>query len=114
MTRSNTRVAVFYPWTGLPALDRGSARRVVPLINLFADRYSEVKVLSPGNHEPVVQANVEYLFQKPSAMEQLLLRAAHWFYDGLLHHFSRGLISPRERRQWWHYLSVRLQPSLQK
>ena len=28
MRKAETRIAVFYPWTGLPALDRGSARRV--------------------------------------------------------------------------------------
>lgn len=112
MRRTDTRVAVFYPWTGLPALDRGSARRVVPLINLLASHYSEVKVLSPGHRDGVTAGDVEYLFHHPSAPERVLLRAAHWLYDGILHHFSRGHITPRERRQWWHYLSVKLQPSL--
>ena len=59
MTNANIRVAVFYPWTGLPALDRGSARRVVPLINLFASRYSAVKVLSPGDRDGAKMENVE-------------------------------------------------------
>ena len=112
MIKGDTRVAVFYPWTGLPALDRGSARRVVPLINLFAAHYSEVKVLSPGFGNPVKSGNIEYLFQGPSRLERLLLTTAHWFYDGILHHSSRAQITPRERRQWWHYLSVKLQPSL--
>ncbi len=112
MGNNDTRVAVFYPWTGLPALDRGSARRVVPLINLLADHYTEIKVLSPGHRDRVMRGNVEYLFQYPPAPERVLLRAAHWLYDGILHHFSRGQITPRERRQWWHYLNVKLQPSL--
>lgn len=114
MRKADIRVAVFYPWTGLPALDRGSARRVVPLIDLFADNYAEVKVLSPGNRGKVENGNVEYLFHHPSAPERALLRTAHWLYDGMLYHLSRGRITPRERRQWWHYLSVRLQPSLFK
>jgi glycosyltransferase involved in cell wall biosynthesis len=114
MRSTDIRVAVFYPWTGLPALDRGSARRVVPLINLFAEHYSEVKVLSPGHRDGVKTGNIEYLFHYPSATEQNLLKAAHWLYDGMLHHWSRGRITPRERRQWWHYLSVDLQPSLGK
>jgi glycosyltransferase involved in cell wall biosynthesis len=114
MRKADIRVAVFYPWTGLPNLDRGSARRVVPLINLFADHYSEVKVLSPGNRDGLKMGNLEYLFQHPSAPERVLLRAAHWLYDGMLHHSSRGQITPRERRQWWHYLGVRLQPSLRR
>jgi len=112
MRSADTRVAVFYPWTGLPALDRGSARRVVPLINLFAAHYSEVKVLSPGISKPVKSRNIEYLFQYPSRLEKLFLRTAHWFYDGILHYSSRAQITPRERRQWWHYLNVRLQPRL--
>ena len=112
MTNADTRVAVFYPWTGLPALDRGSARRIVPLINLFAAHYSEVKILSPGSGHAVKSGNIEYLFEHPSALERLVLRTAHWFYDGILHHSSRAQITPRERRQWWHYLSVKLQPSL--
>jgi Glycosyltransferase len=112
MRSADTRVAVFYPWTGLPALDRGSARRVVPLINLFAAHYSEVKILSPGIGNSVKSGNIEYLFQYPSRLERLLLRTAHWFYDGILHHSSRAQITPRERRQWWHYLSVKLQPAL--
>jgi glycosyltransferase involved in cell wall biosynthesis len=112
MRSTDTRVAVFYPWTGLPALDRGSARRIVPMINLFADHYAEVKVLSPGHGNTVKQGNIEYLFQRPFAAERALLQVAHWLYDGILHHISRGQITPRERRQWWHYLNVQLQPSL--
>jgi glycosyltransferase involved in cell wall biosynthesis len=112
MSKADTRVAVFYPWAGLPALDRGSARRVVPLINLFAAHYAEVKVLSPGTGHPLKRGNVKYLFQQPSAVEQVVLKTAHWFFDGILHHSSRAQITPRERRQWWHYLSVRFQPSL--
>jgi len=82
------------------------------LINLFAARYSEVKILSPGIGNSVKSGNIEYLFQYPSRLERLLLRTAHWFYDGILHHSSRAQITPRERRQWWHYLSVKLQPTL--
>jgi len=82
------------------------------LINLFAAHYSEVKILSPGIGNSVKSGNIEYLFQYPSRLERLLLRTAHWFYDGILHHSSRAQITPRERRQWWHYLSVKLQPAL--
>ena len=82
------------------------------MINLFAAHFSEVKILSPGIGNSVKSGNIEYLFQYPSRLERLLLRTAHWFYDGILHHFSRAQITPRERRQWWHYLSVKLQPTL--
>jgi glycosyltransferase involved in cell wall biosynthesis len=114
MTKADTRIAVFYPWTGLPALDRGSARRLVPLINLFAAHFSEVKILSPGIGNSIKSGNIEYLFQYPSRLERALLRTAHWFYDGILYHSSRAQITPRERRQWWHYLNVKLQPTLLK
>jgi glycosyltransferase involved in cell wall biosynthesis len=114
MTKADTRIAVFYPWTGLPALDRGSARRLVPLINLFAAHFSEVKILSPGIGNSIKSGNIEYLFQYPSRLERALLRSAHWFYDGILYHSSREQITPRERRQWWHYLNVKLQPTLLK
>jgi glycosyltransferase involved in cell wall biosynthesis len=82
------------------------------LINLFAAHYSEVKILSPGIGNSVKSGNIEYLFQHPSRLERLLLRTAHWFYDGILHHSSRAQITPRERRQWWHYLSIKLQSTL--
>jgi glycosyltransferase involved in cell wall biosynthesis len=82
------------------------------LINLLAAHYSEVKILSPGMGRPVRSGNIEYLFQHPSALERVLLRSAHWFYDGMLHHSSRARITPRERRQWWHYLNAKLQVSL--
>jgi glycosyltransferase involved in cell wall biosynthesis len=82
------------------------------LINLFAAHYSEVKILSPGIGKPIKSGNTEYLFQHPSPLERLLLRTTHWFYDGILHHSSRAQITPRERRQWWHYLSVKFQPTL--
>ena len=93
MTKAETRIAVFYPWTGLPALDRGSSRRVVPLINLFGSHFGEVKVLSPGSPQRIAEANVEYLFHDPTAAERMLLRAAHYVYDGMLHHLSRGFIT---------------------
>ncbi|HEY5742290.1 MAG TPA: hypothetical protein VIS99_07095, partial [Terrimicrobiaceae bacterium] len=114
MKKNETRIAIFYPWTGLPALDRGSARRVVPLVNLLAENYAEVKVLSPGNLSAIGNGNIEYLFIHPTPSERAVLRLIHWLYDGVLYHLSRGQITPRERRQWWQYLSVRLQPSLTK
>jgi glycosyltransferase involved in cell wall biosynthesis len=114
MTKAETRIAVFYPWTGLPALDRGSSRRVVPLMNLLGSHFGEVKVLSPGRPRSIAKANVEYLFHDPTAAEKLVLRAAHYVYDGILYHLSRGLITARERRQWWHYLGVRFQLSLRR
>ena len=84
------------------------------MINLFAAHFSEVKILSPGIGNSIKSGNIEYLFQYPSRLERALLRTAHRFYDGILYHSSRAQITPRERRQWWHYLNVKLQPTLLK
>ena len=115
MKRAETRIAVFYPWTGLPALDRGSARRVVPLVRLLAERYDQIRVVSPGNGTDRWRfGNVEYDFQRPSTLERLWLTAAFMAFDGLFHHLFRGRISARERRQWWHYLQVDFQWNLRR
>jgi glycosyltransferase involved in cell wall biosynthesis len=114
MRKSDIRIAVFFPWSGLPARDRGSARRIVPLINLFAEHYAEVKVLSPGNRRGVEKGNIEYRFLHPTTAERTFLGLANRLYDGILYHLSRGRITPHERRQWWHYLGAKLQPSLFK
>ena len=111
--RAETRIAIFYPWTGLPALDRGSARRVVPLVRLLAERYDEVRVVAPGARpDRWKSGNVEYHFQQPSAIERVCLRASFAVFDGALHHLFRGHVTARERRQWWHYLSADFQWSL--
>ncbi len=113
MRTAETRIAVFYPWKGLPALDRGSARRVIPLVRLLAERYQEVRILSPGLPSDRCRCqNVEYLFQQPSAIERLWLSAAFAIFDGALHHLLRGRVSARERRQLWHYLYADFQGSL--
>ncbi len=113
MRKAETRIAVFYPWTGLPALDRGSARRVVPLVRLLAERYDAVRVISPGARiDRCASGNVEYHFQQPSAIERVWLRAAFAVFDGAFHRLFRGRISARERRQWWHYLSMDFQWNL--
>ena len=113
MRKAESRIAVFYPWKGLPALDRGSARRVIPLVRLLAERYDEVRILSPGLPSNRWKCqNVEYLFQQPSAIERVWLSAGFAIFDGALHHLLRGRVSPRERRQLWHYLYADFQRSL--
>jgi glycosyltransferase involved in cell wall biosynthesis len=110
MRKAETRIAVFYPWTGLPASDRGSARRVLPLVRLLAERYDQVRVVLPGvRSNQSSLGNVEYRLQQPSAIERVWLRAAFAVFDGAFHHLSRGRVTARERRQWWHYLSVDFQ-----
>ena len=94
-------------------MDRGSARRVVPLVRLLAERYDEVRVVSPGTRsKPWKSGNVEYRFQQPSAVERLWLGAAFMVFDGAFHHLFRGRVTARERRQWWHYLNADFQRSL--
>jgi glycosyltransferase involved in cell wall biosynthesis len=113
MKKGESRIAVFYPWTGLPAMDRGSARRVVPLVRLLGERYEQVRVVSPGERlKRVNLGNVEYRFLGPSAIERVCLKLAFAMFDSAFHRLSRGRVTPRERRQWWHYLSVDFQRSL--
>ncbi|HEY5706498.1 MAG TPA: glycosyltransferase family 4 protein [Terrimicrobiaceae bacterium] len=113
MRKAETRIAVFYPWTGLPALDRGSSRRVVPLIRLLAEQYDQVRVVSPGARPDQWRSgNLEYRLQRPSAIERAMLGAAFAVFDSAFHRLFRGRVPPRERRQWWHYLSVDLQWNL--
>jgi hypothetical protein len=102
MRKAETRIVVFYPWTGLPASDRGSARRVLPLVRLLAERYDQVRVVLPGvRSNQSSLGNVEYRLQQPSAIERVWLRAAFAVFDGAFHHLSRGRVTARERRQWW-------------
>ena len=113
MKKGESRIAVFYPWTGLPAMDRGSARRVVPLVRLLGERYEHVRVVSPGDRlKRLNLGNVEYWFLGPSAIERLWLKSAFAVFDGAFHRLLRGRVTPRERRQWWHYLSADFQRSL--
>jgi glycosyltransferase involved in cell wall biosynthesis len=113
MKSGERRIAVFYPWTGLPAMDRGSARRVVPLVRLLAERYEQVRVVSPGDRlKRLTLENVEYRFLGPTAIERVWLKLAFAVFDSAFHRLFRGRVSPRERRQWWHYLSVDSQRSL--
>jgi glycosyltransferase involved in cell wall biosynthesis len=113
MKSGERRIAVFYPWTGLPAMDRGSARRVVPLVRLLAERYEQVRVVSPGDRlKRLNLENVEYRFLGPTAFERVWLKLAFAVFDSAFHRLFRGRVSPRERRQWWHYLSVDSQRGL--
>ena len=113
MKSGERRIAVFYPWTGLPAMDRGSARRVVPLVRLLAERYEQVRVVSPGDRlKRLNLENVEYRFLGPTAIERVWLKLAFAVFDSAFHRLFRGRVSPRERRQWWHYLSVDSQRGL--
>ena len=107
-------VALLYPWTGLPAADRGAARRVIPLISLLSEHSRSVFVLSPGVQADRRQGNVRFAFHRPRPLERILLSAAFRVYDGVSHHVCRGKVSARERRQLWHYWQAGLQPSLSR
>jgi hypothetical protein len=113
MSKAESRIALFYPWTGLPALDRGAARRVVPLVRLLGEHYDQVRVISPGKSSGSLSiGNVEYYFQQPSAVERLCLQMAFVIFDGAFHRLFGRRVNARERRQWWHYLSSDIQWSL--
>jgi len=109
---SNFRIAIFYPYTGLPSMDRGSARRLVPLVEVLAEEFASVTILSPGDAATQKNGNIEYRFHQPTPGEKKLTDLAFRLFDGLTYHAWRSRVDIRERRQWWHYLQPRLQPSL--
>lgn len=117
MIPSEIRVAVLYPWTGLPDQDRGAARRMVPMAELLAEHFRSVTILAPGDNSrssPMVKNKVHYTFFYPSPAESAVLRSLYWFYDGVTYHAMRGRVSIRERRQWWHFLQPSWQWSLHR
>ena len=112
MQLSEARIGVLYPWPGLPSMDRGSARRVAPLISLLGSHCKSVEVLSPGNLPIHNEGTITFRYHQSNAAEKFLLDTAFRLYDGITHYFWRGKLSARERRQWWHYRQPRLLPSL--
>lgn len=112
MKLSDTKVGLLYPWEGLPCMDRGSARRVSPLISLLGRECKSVEVLSPGGTAPCVEGNVTFRYHRPGRVEEFLTRGGFWLFDGITYHLWNGSDPARERRQWWHYLKARLTPSL--
>ncbi len=93
-------------------MNRGSGRRLVPLIELLASNFREVTVLSPGREGERRYGNIRYAFHQPAPVENALTQFAFRLFDGLTHHAWRGKVGIRERRQWWHYLQPNFQPSL--
>lgn len=108
------RVAVLYPWSGLPATDRGAARRVVPLARFLASHGHEVVILSPGKGAPVEAGSVRFCFHEPSRLESVLAQFCFWIFDGATYRATGRSVSAHERRQLWHYILPLLQPSLCK
>lgn len=106
------KIGLLYPWTGLPEMDRGAARRVVPLVSLLSDHFETIEVLSPGDKEPVTDGNVTYLFHQDAPTERRISSLAYRLFEGTTYHFWRGRVSLRERRQLWHFIQPHFQPSL--
>lgn len=114
MPQADGRVAVLYPWPGLPAVDRGAARRVAPMIEVLARHFREVEVLSPGGGKETFCGKIKYTHHESPAWESNWTNLAYKFFDGITYHAWRGRLDIRQRRQWWHYLQPLLRPSLQK
>ena len=105
-------VGVLYPWTGLPSMDRGSARRLVPLVSLLAENFSRVTVFSPGGG-PTHYEGADYVPVNAGALERRFVELAREFYEGITYHaFNR--LDIRSRRQWWNFLQPLLQRSLHR
>ena len=105
-------IAVLYPYPGLPAMDRGAARRVVPLLSLLGENFNHVTVLSPGGGK-FRHDGVDYAPLVEGCVESKLLGVAFKFYDGLTYH-CLGRQDIRRRRQWWNFIRPRLQLSLRR
>lgn len=96
-------------------MDRGSARRVVPLLELLSRSGVSVSVLCPGEGREIVSCNgVAYHFWKPGKLELAFAEISWRIYDSFFYRVSRGRTTARQRRQWWHYLRAGLFPSLRR
>ena len=105
-------VAVLYPYTGLPSMDRGAARRLMPLVSLLSENFSRITVLSPGAG-PFVRDGVEFVPVTETHNGRLFLELAFKLYDGLTYHaFNR--LDIRSRRQWWNFIRPLLDNSLHR
>lgn len=108
----NLSVAVLYPYTGLPSMDRGAARRLMPLVSLLSENFSRITVLSPGAG-PFVRDGVEFEAVTETPNGRLFLEFAFKLYDGVTYHaFNR--LDIRSRRQWWNFIRPVLDSALHR
>ncbi|MFM8887270.1 MAG: glycosyltransferase, partial [Chthoniobacterales bacterium] len=88
---------------------------MVPLLRLLASRGYRVTVLSPGDRSGSAQEDgIEYVRWSPSYWERIVGDFLWRIYDGLTYHATNRSTSPRQRRQWWHYIDAGLKPSLRR
>jgi len=106
------KIGLLFPWKGLPAMDRGSARRVVPLVSLLSEHFETVEVLSPGDRDPVIDGNVTYDFYHDGPGGRWVSGLAYRLFEGTTYYLWRGRASLHERHQLWHYIHPYFQPSL--
>jgi glycosyltransferase involved in cell wall biosynthesis len=106
------KIGLLFPWKGLPAMDRGSARRAVPLASLLSEHFETVEVLSPGDREAVIDGNVTYDFYHDSPVARWICGMAYRIFEGTTYHLWRGRASLHERHQLWHYIHPYFEPSL--
>ena len=105
-------VAILYPYTGLPSMDRGAARRLMPLVSLLSENFSRITVLSPGAG-PFVRDGVEFEPVTETPNGRIFLELAFKLYDGVTYHaFNR--LDIRSRRQWWNFIRPVLDSALQR
>ena len=108
----NLSIAVLYPYTGLPSMDRGAARRLMPLVSLLAENFSRITVLSPGAG-PFTRDGVEFVPVTETPNGRRFLELAFKLYDGVTYHaFNR--LDIRSRRQWWNFIRPVLDSTLHR
>lgn len=93
-------------------MDRGAARRLMPLVSLLAGNFSRITVLSPGAG-PFVRDGVQFIPVTETPSGRLFLELAFKLYDGVTYHaFNR--LDVRGRRQWWNFVRPVLDSALQR
>jgi glycosyltransferase involved in cell wall biosynthesis len=82
---------------------------------LLASEGYRVTVLSPGDRNgSVCEKGIHYVRWSPSRWERVAGGFLWRIYDGLTYHATKRSTSPRQRRQWWHYIDAGLKPSLRR
>lgn len=108
------KVGLLFPWKGLPEMDRGSARRAVPLARTLSEHFASVEVLSPGEKDRVADGNIAYEFFHDGPAARIVESLAYRIYEGATYHLWRGRATLHERHQLWHFIHPYFQPSLRR
>ncbi|MEI8312859.1 MAG: glycosyltransferase [Verrucomicrobiota bacterium] len=108
------KIGLLFPWKGLPEMDRGSARRAVPLVHTLSEHFETVEVLSPGDKKAIFDRNITYDFFHDGPTARRIESLAYRLFEGATYHLWRGRVPLHERHQLWHFIHPYFQPSLRR